>query len=95
MGNEMDSTSVVANAIGVRRIFRSIRSRRGALSAYSLGAIFLGLLAAALFILSVGVFYGYIASSLVGNLTAGEFGIFGFLAAAAAVAMEIAGRRHN
>lgn len=56
-------------------------------------AIGLGILATALFILAVAVFYGYFPSSEVGNLTDGELGTFGFLAGAAAIGCEIAERK--
>lgn len=60
---------------------------------YSVWAALAGLGAAILFILGVAVFYGYIPSSLVGNFTATELGVFGFLFAAAAVALEVIGER--
>ncbi|MGB6442826.1 MAG: hypothetical protein WBF81_05985 [Thermoplasmata archaeon] len=70
-------------------------SVRGNAAIWHLGAIFLGLLATALFILAVGVYYGYIGGSVVGSLTDGELGVFGFLAAAGAVACEIAASRRG
>jgi len=94
MGNEMDNSSRTENIRGVRRLFRGIRSStRAAMTAWSIGAVFLGLLAAALFILGVGEFYGYITAATVGNVPAGEFGVLGFLAAGSAVACEVVGRR--
>ena len=47
-------------------------------------AVGLGILATALAILAVAVFYGYIPPSLVGNLTATELGTFSVLAIAGA-----------
>lgn len=51
---------------------------------YHLLAIGLGILATALFVLAVAVFYGYIPHSLVGNLSDTELGVFGVLAIVAA-----------
>jgi hypothetical protein len=65
---------------------------RAMLNIYRIGAIFLALLATALFILAVGVYYDYISSALVANLTDGELGVFGFISGAAAVAVELVGR---
>ncbi len=60
---------------------------------YRAGAILLAFLATALFILAVGVYYGYISSATVASLTDGELGVFGFISGAGAVALELIGRR--
>jgi hypothetical protein len=48
-------------------------------------AIVLGIAAAVLVVLALAVYYGYIDTSLVDNLTDGELGTFGVLAIAGAV----------
>jgi hypothetical protein len=81
---------------GLRHVGRSLRANlRAEISIWSIGAIFLGLLATVLFILAVGVYYAYFPSSLVANLTDGELGVLGFVAAAAAVACEVVARRRR
>lgn len=78
---------------GWRNLRHSGASIRGSMEAWRIMAILLALLATSLFILSVGVYYAYIPSSEVGNLTYGELGVFGFVAGAGAVFAELAGRR--
>lgn len=60
---------------------------------YRWAAILLGVFATILFVLSVAVFYNYIPASLVNNFTATELGVFGVIAAVAAVGVEVMERR--
>lgn len=75
---------------------RPIRAnRRAAGMGWGILAILLGALAAALFVLGVGVFYGYIPTSLVGNLTATELGVFGVLSIVGAGAVYIVSEKER
>ncbi len=56
-------------------------------------AVLLGIAATLLVILAVAVFYGYLPSSLVDNLTPGELGTFGVLAIGGAVGCEYASHK--
>jgi len=68
---------------------------RGSMLGWSIFAILLGVLATALFILAIGVYYGYITSAFVGNLTYGELGVLAFVTAAAAVGCEVVAQREK
>lgn len=87
----LDTVESMWAALRLRGIRRSTRGTSK--SSWRFGAVLLAIAATFLFVLAVAVYYGYFPPSLVDNLTDGELGVLGFLAAAGAVGCEVAAER--